>query len=221
MPLPKPKNKEKKSDFVSRCISEVAKDPKFKDNKQRIAICYTQFDEAKSQASIVGGVDEEEFLVFAEMKMPMDKTCAQCGGPMTTTKEGLAVCKSKATCAPKKSMSAEEPSKQEKSPMHEKNPKDPKEDLKEKSMAQQMDLNAPEMEEETPDQELLEMKKDLYNMAISSLASIKSHTDMILNSLNDLNVQENLTETWMQGKLAVAEDYVVTVHNYVMFSKED
>jgi hypothetical protein len=160
MPLPKPKNQEKKSDFVSRCISEVAKDPKFKDNKQRVAICYTQFDEAKSEASIVGEIDGEEFLVFAEQ-------------------------------------------------------------LKKVSKAQEADLNAPEMEDETPDQELLEMKKDLYNMAISSLASIKSHSDAILNSLNDLKVQNNLTETWMQGKLAVAEDYVVSVHNYVMFTKED
>ena len=160
MPLPKPKNQEKKSDFVSRCISEVAKDPKFKDNKQRVAICYTQFDEAKSEASIVGEIDGEEFLVFAEQ-------------------------------------------------------------LKKVSKAQEVDLNAPEMEDETPDQELLEMKKDLYNMAISSLASIKSHSDAILNSLNDLKVQDNLTETWMQGKLAVAEDYVVSVHNYVMFTKED
>ena len=157
MPLPKPKNQEKKSDFVSRCISEVAKDPKFKDNKQRVAICYTQFDEAKSEASIVGEIDGEEFLVFAEQ-------------------------------------------------------------LKKVSKAQEVDLNAPEMEDETPDQELLEMKKDLYNMAISSL---KSHSDAILNSLNDLKVQDNLTETWMQGKLAVAEDYVVSVHNYVMFTKED
>jgi hypothetical protein len=160
MPLPKPKNQEKKNDFVNRCISEVAKDPKFKDNKQRVAICYTQFDEAKSEASIVGEIDGEEFLVFAEQ-------------------------------------------------------------LKKVSKAQEADLNAPEMEDETPDQELLEMKKDLYNMAISSLASIKSHSDAILNSLNDLKVQNNLTETWMQGKLAVAEDYVVSVHNYVMFTKED
>jgi hypothetical protein len=153
MPLPKPENKEKKKDFISRCISEVAKDPKFKDNSQRIAICYTQFDEAKSKASIVGGIDEEEFLVFAATP--------------------------------------------------------------------EVNLNAPEMEEETSDQELLETKKDLYDMAVSSLASIKSHADMILNSLNDLKVQDNLTETWMQGKLAVAEDYVVSVHNYVMFTKED
>jgi hypothetical protein len=155
MPLPAPRKKEKKKDFVSRCISEVAKDPKFKDNQQRIAICYTQYDEAKASADVVVGSGDDEFLDFAT------------------------------------------------------------------SHAQEVDLNAPEMENESLEDELLETKKDLYNMAISSLASIKSHSDAILNSLNDLKVQDNLTETWMQGKLAVAEDYVVSVHNYVMFNKED
>jgi len=88
-------------------------------------------------------------------------------------------------------------------------------------MAQEVDLNAPEMEQETPDQELLEYKRDLYEMAVASIMSIKSHAEVVLGALNDLNVQENLTETWMQGKLAIAEDYVVSVHNYVMFNKEN
>jgi hypothetical protein len=157
MPLPVPQKKEKKKDFVSRCISEVAKDPKFKDNQQRIAICYTQYDEAKASADVVVGSGDDEFLDFAEKV----------------------------------------------------------------STAQEVNLNAPEMENESAEDELLETKKDLYNMAISSLASIKSHSDAILNSLNDLKVQDNLTETWMQGKLAVAEDYVVSVHNYVMYTKAD
>lgn len=155
MPLPKPKNKEKRSDFIGRCVSEVAKDPKFKDNKQRVAICYTQFKEAKASADgVVSLANDDEMLLFSES-------------------------------------------------------------------AQEVDLNAPEMEDETPEQELLETNKDLYEMAVASIASIKSHADNILNSLNDLKVQENLTETWMQGKLAVAEDYLVSVHNYVMFNKED
>lgn len=65
MPLPKPRSKEKKSAFVSRCISEIAEE--YKDNKQRVAICYSQFDEAKkSKASIVGELDGDEFLVFDE-----------------------------------------------------------------------------------------------------------------------------------------------------------
>jgi type III secretion system FlhB-like substrate exporter len=155
MPLPTPQKKEKKKDFVSRCISEVANDPKFKDNQQRIAICYTQYDEAKASADVVVGSGDDEFLDFVISK------------------------------------------------------------------AQEVDLNAPEMENESAEDELLETKKDLYGMAISSLASIKAHSDAILNSLNDLKVQENLTETWMQGKLAVAEDYVVSVHNYVMYTKAD
>jgi hypothetical protein len=160
MPLPTPRKKEKKKDFVGRCISEVAKDPKFKDNKQRIAICYTQYDTAKASADVVVGSGDDEFLDFVEKKQNV-------------------------------------------------------------IIAQEVDLNAPEMEEETPDQELLEYKKELYEMAVASMMSIKSHAEVILGSLNDLKVQENLTETWMQGKLAIAEDYVVTVHNYVMFNKED
>jgi hypothetical protein len=160
MPLPTPKKKEKKKDFVGRCISEVAKDPKFKDNQQRIAICYTQYDTAKASADVVVGSGDDEFLDFAE---------------------------------PKKNV----------------------------SIAEEVNLNAPEMENESSEDELLETKKELYEMAIGSIASIKSHADMILNSLNDLKVQGNLTETWMQGKLAVAEEHVVSVHNYVMYNKAD
>lgn len=159
MPLPSPRKKEKKKDFVSRCISEVAKDPKFKDNQQRIAICYTQYDTAKASADVVVGSGDDEFLDFVEKKQDI-------------------------------------------------------------VLAQEVDLNAPEMEDESPEEELIEYKKDLYEMAIGSIASIKSHAENILAALDDLKVQDNLTETWMQGKLAVAEDYVVSVHNYVMFNKE-
>ena len=159
MPLPNPRKKEKKKDFVSRCISEVAKDPKFKDNQQRIAICYTQYDTAKASADVVVGSGDDEFLDFVEKKQNI-------------------------------------------------------------VVAQEVNLNAPEMEDESPEEELTEYKKDLYEMAIGSIASIKSHAENILAALDDLKVQDNLTETWMQGKLAVAEDYVVSVHNYVMFNKE-
>ena len=101
MPLPIPNNKEKKSDFVSRCISEVAKNPKFKDNKQRIAICYTQFDEAKkSKASVIGEIDGEEFLIFSESAYP-------------------------------KKAKAEEHMMEEESPEHEADPEDEKEDMEE------------------------------------------------------------------------------------------
>ena len=153
MPLPKPSSKEKKKDFVNRCISEVSKDPKFKDNKQRVAICYTQFDEAKASARVTVGEGDEEFLVLAQDDM--------------------------------------------------------------------INMNAPEMEDESPEEELQENKRDLYEMAIGSIRSIQAHASAILASLEDVKVQDNLTETWIQGKLAIAEDYIVNVHNYVMFNKED
>lgn len=46
MPLPTPNDKEKKSDFVGRCISELSDKKEFKDNKQRVAVCYAQYDKA-------------------------------------------------------------------------------------------------------------------------------------------------------------------------------
>jgi len=52
MPLPTPNDKESKNDFVGRCISELSDKKEFKDNKQRVAVCYAQYDKAKeSKAS--------------------------------------------------------------------------------------------------------------------------------------------------------------------------
>ena len=67
---------------------------------------------------------------------------------------------------------------------------------------------------------LEEYKNDFYNMSVGSLNSIKKHADNILQSLNDPMVKENLTESWLQGKIAITEDYMLTIHNYVMFVQE-
>jgi len=241
MALPTPKNKEKRSDFIGRCVSEVAKDPKFKDNKQRGAICYTQFKEAKaSEDGVVALANDDEMLIFSESAQktyqgekrselkdsdflfpdkrsfpivsPQDVRDAisnfgRMGGSMSYDafiKKLYQKAKSK---GPDFVAAIPESTK--------------KEHKLGTSKAQEMDMNAPEMEDETPEQELQETNKDLYEMAVGSITSIKAHADNILNALNDPKVQENLTETWMQGKLAIAEDYLVTVHNYVMFNKED
>ena len=42
MPIPKPNKKEKNSDFMSRCISDLESKKEFKNNKQRAAVCYQQ-----------------------------------------------------------------------------------------------------------------------------------------------------------------------------------
>lgn len=49
MPLPTPNNGEKKSKFVSRCIIDLSDKKEFKDDKQRSAVCYSQFEKAKGK----------------------------------------------------------------------------------------------------------------------------------------------------------------------------
>ncbi len=52
MPLPTPQNKEKKSDFVNRCMADLSKKGEFKDDKQRAAVCYDAFKKAELKASV-------------------------------------------------------------------------------------------------------------------------------------------------------------------------
>ncbi len=43
MPLPKPSKKEKEKEFVSRCMADDMMNKDYKDQKQRAAVCYSQF----------------------------------------------------------------------------------------------------------------------------------------------------------------------------------
>ena len=66
MPLPSPKDKEKKSDFMSRCMLDLSKKGEFKEGKQRVAVCMSQFDKAVSEASVVVGEEDDAFCMFSE-----------------------------------------------------------------------------------------------------------------------------------------------------------
>lgn len=66
MPLPSPKKKEKRSEFVSRCVSELSSKDEFKDSKQRVAVCYDIFKKKESEASIVIGEGDDTQLFFEE-----------------------------------------------------------------------------------------------------------------------------------------------------------
>jgi hypothetical protein len=79
---------------------------------------------------------------------------------------------------------------------------------------------APEMPE-TPEEELQEYKDDFYGMIVGSITSIQANAQNILNKLNEPMVKENLTEPFLQQMAALAEDYMITIHNYVMFNKEN
>jgi hypothetical protein len=123
MPLVTPKKSEKQGDFVSRCMGDETMNKEFPDQKQRAAVCYSQFK--KADANIAASDSLEEY------------------------------------------------------------------------------------------------KNDFYEMSVGSINSIKKHADNILQSLNDPMVKENLTESWLQGKIAITEDYMLTIHNYVMFVEDN
>lgn len=78
-----------------------------------------------------------------------------------------------------------------------------------------------DMETETPETELMEYKQDFLDMNIGSLTAIMRHAQAILDSLSDPSVKENLTESWLQGKIAITEDYMRTIHDFVKYVPSD
>jgi len=47
MPLPKPRKNEAKQRFISRCIANPTMKKEYKNKKQRIAVCYSQWKHKK------------------------------------------------------------------------------------------------------------------------------------------------------------------------------
>ena len=65
---------------------------------------------------------------------------------------------------------------------------------------------------------LTEYKKDFLEINVGALTSIMKNAEQILGSLEDPKIKENLTESWLQGKIAITEDYMRTIHDFVKFS---
>ena len=78
-------------------------------------------------------------------------------------------------------------------------------------------LEVENTEIESVEQEMLEYKKDFYDMSVGSLMAIMTHAQKIVDSLSNPKVAENLTESWLQGKIAITEDYMRTIHDFVMY----
>jgi hypothetical protein len=80
-------------------------------------------------------------------------------------------------------------------------------------------------EDETPEmemqEEMQEYKDSYYGMSIGSLKAIASHAMDILNNLENPTVKENLTAAHLQGMIAVAEDHLRSIHDFVMFVDQD
>lgn len=81
-------------------------------------------------------------------------------------------------------------------------------------------MDVEDTENETPETEMIEYKKDFYEMSVGSLRAIATHANAILNNLQKPSVAENLTESWLQGKIAVTEDYMRTIHDFIMYVSE-
>jgi hypothetical protein len=81
----------------------------------------------------------------------------------------------------------------------------------------QKNLNASDDFTNLAEVEMTEYKQDFYEMSVGSLRAIASHAQSILQSLENPAVKENLTESWLQGKIAITEDYMRTIHDFIMY----
>lgn len=75
-------------------------------------------------------------------------------------------------------------------------------------------------ENESPEMEMMEYKEDFFNMSVGSIRAIMNHAQNIMNALENPQVKENLTESWLQGKIAITEDYMRTIHDFIMYVSE-
>ena len=64
-------------------------------------------------------------------------------------------------------------------------------------------------------------REQFLGMSISSLRNIADNVSNILSNLENPTVKENLTASWLQGMIAVVENNMSSVHDFVMFSHHD
>jgi hypothetical protein len=93
--------------------------------------------------------------------------------------------------------------------------------LKDKTQAENDFTRVEEMEVESPEMELMEYKYDFYQMSLGSIKSIAKHAQAIVDAVENGTIKDGLTESWLQGKIAVTEDYMLTIHNFLMFGETE
>lgn len=225
MPLILPKKSEKQSDFISRCAGNETMNKDFPNTKQRVAVCYSQWQKAKASAMASIGEGDNEILV----------ECPECIEAAQKTYSG----KKRSDLKDSDFLYPDERSFPIVSPADVKDAVNSfgrskgknYEDFK-RRLVRKVKSKGPEFVKALPQtikeeynikaaESLEEYKNDFFEMSVGSLNSIKKHADNILQSLENPMVKENLTESWLQGKIAITEDYMLTIHNYVMFVQEE
>jgi hypothetical protein len=78
-----------------------------------------------------------------------------------------------------------------------------------------------EMTSRSEDDNMEEYKNEFLEMSIGSIRAIVQHAQNIIDSLDNPVVKNNLTESWLQGKIAITEDYMRTIHDFIMFVVDD
>ena len=66
-------------------------------------------------------------------------------------------------------------------------------------------------------EEMDEYKQDFFQMSLGSIKSISVHAQAIVDAVERGQIKDGLTESWLQGKIAVTEDYLLTIYNFLMF----
>jgi len=61
MPIPNPKPNEKQNDFISRCVSTLAKSDPNMPNEQRVAICFGKWRKSKGIKKMEE-IKEEDYM---------------------------------------------------------------------------------------------------------------------------------------------------------------
>jgi hypothetical protein len=63
MPLPTPKKGQQKKDFINSCMASPTMNDEYKDPKQRMAVCYSQYSKSSVSATW-GEIEFDKFLLF-------------------------------------------------------------------------------------------------------------------------------------------------------------
>jgi len=65
-----------------------------------------------------------------------------------------------------------------------------------------------------------EIVQESIEMSKASIKSIVRHANSLMMGLNESN-QMGLSEGWVQSKITIIEDYLKSVHDYVMYYEEE
>lgn len=65
-----------------------------------------------------------------------------------------------------------------------------------------------------------EVVKESIEMSKSSIKSIVKHSNALMMGLNEKN-QDCLSEPWISSKLTIVEDYIRSIHDYIIYSEKE